>query len=228
MNLLNINFISIHPQFIESYLQFGVFKSARDKKLINIKNINLRDYAVDSRGTVDDRPYGGGDGMVLRPEPLAKAVESLKPSTVILTSPQGLHWQQDHAHSFKQRKNESITFIAGRFSGVDERFIEQYVDLEVSIGDFILSGGELASLVICDSIIRLIPKVLGHPDSAKDDSFARNFSGGLEHPVYTRPEVFNKSKVPEVLLSGHHKKILTWQALKRLERTKHKRPDLQT
>lgn len=218
--------ITIHPAFIDAYLKFGTLKSAMKKKAAEVIPINLRDFAIDRHGTVDDRPYGGGDGMVMRPEPLAAAIQSLpnKPH-VILTSPKGKVWQQSDTHRLLAIE-KPIAIVCGRFSGVDERFISNYVDEECSLGDFVMSGGELAALAILDSVLRLIPGVLGDERSPQVDSFTPAFGGGLEYPLYTKPEIFEGLAVPDVLRSGDHKKIEDWRSKESLAQTKKKRPDL--
>src|SRR5690606_4368897 len=182
----SFTFITIHPDFVEAYRRFGVMRSAEEKQLAAVRVVNLRDFAVDKHGTVDDMPYGGGDGMVMRPEPLAAAVDGVRASEpkvrVILTSPAGKLWQQKDACDFAA-SNESFVFVCGRFAGVDQRFIDRYVDDEYSLGEFVLSGGELPALAMADSILRFVPGVLGHEQSASQDSFAEGFGGGLEHPL---------------------------------------------
>jgi tRNA (guanine37-N1)-methyltransferase len=223
---MDIHFVSIHPKFIEAYWQFGTFKSAQDKNLANLYSINLRDFAVDKHGSVDSRPYGGGDGMVLRPEPLANAVKAIPNNPyVILTSPRGKIWQQSDAERLRVI-GRPLVFICGRFGGVDERFIENYADEEISIGNFILSGGELAALSVCDSILRLVPGVLGHEESSQIDSFSKKLGGQLEHSLFTKPPVFEDREVPPILLSGHHKAIEDWRLQESQRLTKKHRPDL--
>ncbi|MBI2602801.1 MAG: tRNA (guanosine(37)-N1)-methyltransferase TrmD [Deltaproteobacteria bacterium] len=218
--------ITIHPSFIEAYLNFGTLKSAIDKKVARITPMNLRDFAVDRHGTVDSRPFGGGDGMVMRPEPLAAAIKSLPERPyVILTSPQGKVWKQNDARRL-QALARPIALICGRFGGVDERLISHYVDEEISLGDFVMSGGELAALAILDSILRLSPGVLGDQRSPELDSFTPAMAGLLEHPLYTKPEVFEGLSVPDVLRSGDHRKIEEWKKRESLAQTKKKRPDL--
>lgn len=223
---MNIHFISIHPKFIKAYTEFGTFKAAQDKGLARIHTINLRDYAVDEHGSVDSRPYGGGDGMVLRPEPLAHAVQAIadKPY-VILPSPRGKTWKQSEAQRLLEI-DRPIVFICARFGGVDERFISHYVDEEISMGDFILSGGELAALSIVDSVLRFLPGVLGHGESAQIDSFSEKLSGQLEHPLYTKPPVFEEEAVPSVLVSGNHQAIEEWRKQASESLTEKYRPDL--
>jgi tRNA (guanine37-N1)-methyltransferase len=222
----DIYFVSIHPKFIESYFSFGVFKSILDKQVLKLHSINLRDYAVDKHGSVDSRPYGGGDGMVLRPEPLANAVSAIPNDPyVILTSPRGKIWEQTDAHRFLNMKRP-LVFICGRFGGVDERFISNYVDEEISIGNVILSGGELPALLMVDSLLRLMPGALGHEESAEKDSFCESLQGRLEHPLYSKPAVFENQEPPPVLLSGNHKAIEEWRKQESERLTKKFRPDL--
>ncbi len=187
---------------------------------------NIRGYAEDKHAMTDDRPYGGGEGMVMKPEPLAAAVRDVResaarPGRVILLSPQGRPYNQKKAEELAQQ--EQLILVCGRYEGVDERFCSRYVDEEVSIGDYILTGGELAALVLVDSITRLVPGVLGCADSAEQDTFSR---GGLKHPQYTRPRIFEGSEVPEVLLSGDHGAIAEWRLIAGVRQTLKKRPDL--
>jgi tRNA (guanine37-N1)-methyltransferase len=225
-----ITFISVQPELIASYCAFGVFRRAQAQGQIAIKNINLRDFAIDRHGSIDARPYGGGDGMVMRPEPLAAAVEAVRrqaeiPPLVILPSPQGQLWRQQTAGEL-QTTGRDLILICGRFGGVDQRFIDRYVDYEFSLGDFVISGGELAALAMVDSLLRLEPGILGHQDSAAEDSFGAALNGGLEYPLYTKPEVFEGETVPPVLLSGDHKAIATWRREQAEAVTRRKRPDL--
>jgi tRNA (guanine37-N1)-methyltransferase len=218
-------FVTIHPDFIESYFEFGVFQAAKKKELAQFKTINLRDFAVDKHGSVDDHPYGGGDGMVLRPEPLRDAVKTNPSDRVICLTPSGKLWNQREALSFAE-ESKSVTFVCGRFGGMDQRFIESYVTDEYSLGDYILSGGELAALCMADSILRFIPGVLGNSESAAQDSFSEQLDGMLEYPLYTRPQVFEDKEVPSVLLSGDHQKIAEWRRDQCRTRTLQRRPDL--
>lgn len=222
---MNIHIISIHPKFIESYMQFGTFKAAQDKDLVSIQAVNLREYAVDKHGSIDSKPYGGGDGMVLRPEPLAAAVNAIENSYVILTSPRGKIWQQSDAQRLLTLA-KPLVFVCGRFGGVDERFITNYVDEEISIGNFILSGGELAALSMVDSLLRLIPGVLGNEDSSQIDSFSQKLGGQLEHPLFSKPPIFENIEVPPVLLSGNHQAIEDWRKQESEKLTAKLRPDL--
>ena len=186
--------ITIHPDFVDAYRRFGVLRSAEEQGLARVRAVHLRDFAVDRHASVDDRRYGGGEGMVLRPEPLAAAIhaaaaESLVKPRVLLTSPQGRAWEQSAAEQFASCE-QPLVIICGRFGGVDQRLIDRYVDEEWSLGDFVLAGGELPALAMVESILRLIPGVLGDRESAACDSFGEVFAGGLEHPLYTRPPVW--------------------------------------
>lgn len=213
---MKFNIITIFPNILDSYLQEGMIKRALDKKAIKIKPHNLRDFTTDKHKTVDDTVYGGGAGMLLKIEPLYKAIKKIagrKKATgkkIILLSAQGKTWNQSLAQKYSKLKE--ITFICGRYEGVDER-IKGFIDEEVSIGDYVLTGGELGALVIIDSVSRLLPKVLGNSDSLKDES--HNQDGLLEYPQYTKPAVFKagnkKLAVPEVLMSGNHKLIEDWK-----------------
>lgn len=223
---MQIAVLTIHPDFIAAYQRFGVLRAARERQVATVDAVALRDFAVDKHGSVDDRPFGGGDGMVMRPEPLAQALASLGGKRrVILTSPAGKPWTHREAARLAAA-GDDLAFVCGRFAGVDQRFIDAYVDEQFSCGDVVLSGGELPALMMIDSILRLLPGVLGHPDSAKQDSFADGFAGGLEHPLYTRPPVFEGRAVPEVLMSGDHEKIAVWREDEARRRTAVMRPDL--
>lgn len=221
--------ITVHPRIVDAYNQFGVFAAADSKGIARVSPLNLRDYAVDRHGSVDDSPYGGGDGMVLRPEPLAAAIDGLgaqgvKPR-VLLTSPAGRPWV--HAEAVQLAASEEpIAIVCGRFGGIDQRFIERYVDAEYSVGDVVLAGGELPALMMIESILRLVPGVLGHAESAALDSFGEALDGGLEHPLYTRPPEFQGLKVPAVLMSGDHAAIAAWRRAEALKKTRARRPDL--
>jgi tRNA (guanine37-N1)-methyltransferase len=218
--------VTVHPRFVDAYKTFGVVRAAQEKRVAELHAIDLRDYAVDKHGSVDDSPYGGGDGMVMRPEPLAAAIEALpERPKVLLTSPAGKPWTQAEAVRLSQETGP-LLIVAGRFAGVDQRFIDRYVDEEFSAGDFVLAGGELPALMMLDSMLRLLPGVLGHQDSAHMDSFAPGFAGGLEHPLYTRPPEFQGLAVPPVLLSGDHEAIKAWRMAESRRRTEERRPDL--
>jgi len=210
----------------KSPFEESIIKRALQKKLIEIHLHNLRDFATDAHRTTDDAPFGGGAGMVMKVEPIYRALNYIKEKTgkkarVILLSPQGRTFNQEVA--LELAKEENIILICGRYEGVDERVREHLVDDEVSIGDYVLSGGEIAAMVIVDTVARLIPGVLGNESSIKEDSFYR---GLLDYPQYTRPAEFMGWKVPQVLRSGNHKKIREWRIKKMLEKTLERRPDL--
>ena len=217
--------LTIFPDLLDSPLDESILKRAQEKGQIKVNLINIRDFAFDRHKTTDDRPFGGGEGMVMKPEPLALAVEKTRKNhpagKVVLLSPQGLKY--DQAIARRLSKAPHLILVCGRYEGVDERFREKYVDEEISLGDFILTGGELAAMVIIDSVTRLLPGVLGCTDSAEKDTFSRNL---LKHPQYTRPRVFNDSGVPEELLSGNHELIATYRFLASIKRTLQRRPEL--
>ena len=219
---LKIEIITLFPEVFAPF-DYSIVKRAREKGLVEINVVNLRDFTTDKHRTVDDRPYGGGPGMVMRPEPLFKAVESLRTpeSKVILMAPQGEVFKQKTACELKDESH--LIFICGHYEGIDDRVRQALVDFEISIGDFVLSNGNLAAMIVADAVIRLIPGALGCEMSAETESFSE---GLLEHPQYTRPEVFRGMEVPEVLLSGNHEKIEEWRKQKSLNLTKKKRPDL--
>lgn len=206
---MKINIITLFPQLIEPHLEYLPFKKAFQKKLLKINLINLRDFALDSYGTVDGKPYGGGVGMLLRVEPVANALESIinypKKTRSILLTPKGKKYNQKKARELA--KLTDITFVCGRYEGVDAR-VEKLVDESISLGDFILSGGELGALTIMESVIRLLPGVLEKEEAVKKESFSSDL---LEYPQYTRPEEYKGMKVPQILLSGDHKKIAQWR-----------------
>lgn len=226
MTLKRLSYLTIFPPIIEHYLSASLLGKAIEKGILESTVVDLRDFAENKSGSIDDRVYGGGPGMVFRPEPLAKAIRSLKekdPSIlVIYPSPSGRVFSQEEAKRLV-RDHESLFFICGRYEGIDERIIEKEVDLELSLGDFILAGGELPALAISEACARLIPGVIGHADVHKEESFS---DGLLEYPHYTRPELFEGMAVPDVLLSGHHEEIRKWRAEMSLKRTSNRRPDL--
>lgn len=233
-------FITVHPDFVASYSQFGVMKAASEKQICSLHFIDLRDFAVDKHGSIDAPPFGGGDGMVLRIEPLVAALQQVHPQLAVVKSqrqisaslplvvcptPSGKWFH--HADSVALSLNQhDLVFICGRFAGIDQRFLDHFVDIEYSLGDFVISGGELASLAIADSVLRQIPGVLGHGESAQNDSFAEGTAGLLEASQYTRPQDYHGLRVPEALLSGHHGQIATWRQEDSLAKTKKRRPDL--
>jgi tRNA (guanine37-N1)-methyltransferase len=215
--------ITIFPEYFAGILKIGILRIAQEKKILNVTLINLRDFAMDSYRTVDDYPYGGGSGMIMKPEPIFQAVESVKreDSYVILTSPQGRRFEQNLAKELSQK--EHLIFICGRYKGVDERVREFLADEEISLGDFILAGGEAVCSVILEAVVRLIPGVVGDEESVATDSFV---SGILDAPYYTRPADYRGYRVPEILLSGDHQKIRVWRRKEALRRTLLRRPDL--
>lgn len=218
---MKFQIITIFPQMFESLRQDGVVGQAIKRGLIELEIVNPRDFTPDLHRSVDDRPFGGGDGMVMMPEPLEKAIKSLsKPGRVLATSPQG--GLLTDAKVQELAKMPVLTLICGRYAGVDQRILNHYVDEEISIGDFVLSGGELAAQVIIDSVSRFIPGVLGHEDSAQKDSLTQ---GHFEAPLFTKPREFLGQSVPDILLSGHHEKIQEWRLVVGLLKTLQKRPE---
>ena len=220
---MNINIITLFPEIFEA-LNYGLLGQAIDREDIKINIFNLREHQINQHGQVDDKPYGGGEGMVLMAEPLERSLMDIPDDIlgkVINLSPQGTLLDHDKAKELSSLKN--ITIISGRYEGIDERFISQYVDEEISIGNFILSGGEFAALSLIDSLSRFIPGVIGNKKSVDKDSLSQ---GLLKGPVFTRPENFNSEPVPEILLSGDHKKIQEWKDDQALIRTFKRRPEL--
>lgn len=235
---MTFHIITLFPQMFEGVFASSIVKRAQDQNKIKINLLNLRDFGQGKHQAVDDKPYGGGAGMVLKPDVLAQAVKSMKISNlpasrgkklkIILTSPSGKLHTQSKAQELSQL--DDLIIICGHYEGVDQRFIDKYVDEEISIGDFILTGGEIPAMVIVDSITRLLPGVLKKPEATLNESFTMNYElrtqNLLEHPHYTRPEVFERKKVPQVLLSGNHRQIAEWRHQKSLSKTKKVRPDL--
>ncbi|NIM20738.1 MAG: tRNA (guanosine(37)-N1)-methyltransferase TrmD [Candidatus Latescibacteria bacterium] len=224
---MKANVITIFPDVMEEILSMGMLGVAQKKGLLQYKLVNPRDFTKDAHRTVDDVPYGGGAGMVMMAPPIIEAVESLSlppGSPVILMSPAGKRFDQDLAK--RLAGHPEITFICGRYKGVDERVRELVVTEEVSIGDFILSGGELAAAVCIEAMVRLLENVLGNEDSRDTDSFATKRGHLLDCAYYTRPAEYRGSKVPDVLLSGNHKEIEKWRERSSLEKTRALRPDL--
>ncbi len=208
---MRVQIITLFPGMFEGVLNSSMLWKAQENKLVEYRVINLRDYGIGPRKQVDDTPYGGGDGMVLRPEPLFAAVEAAKKSDpdakVLLMTPRGEVFNQELAREFAATE-AGLIIICGRYEGYDERIVT-LVDKEISVGEYILTGGELPAMIVTDAVTRLIPGVLGGETSAELESF--NQSGEIEHPHYTKPEEFQGLKVPEVLLSGHHDKIQKWR-----------------
>lgn len=219
---MNIHYLTLFPEMYDGVLNSSILKRAKDKGIVDYNLINFRDYSNSKHNKVDDYPYGGGAGMVLKPEPVFEAMDDLEVDNarVILLCPQGAPFNQKMAEDLSTE--EDIVFICGHYEGYDER-IRTLVTDEVSIGDYVLTGGELASMTMTDAIVRLIPDVIGRQESHEQDSFS---TGLLEHPHYTRPREYRGMKVPEVLLSGDHKKIEEWRRDESLKRTRERRPDL--
>ena len=217
--------ITIFPEIFREVFEFGIVRRAVDAGLIDIRINDLRDYTHDRHRQVDDRPFGGGAGMVMKPEPLFRAVESLTAQApdarTVLLSPQGRLFDQQSAEEFA--REATVVLICGRYEGVDERVIEHLVSDEVSIGDYVLSGGEIPAMVVIDAVTRLIPGALGCGESAVRESFS---TGLLDHPQYTRPPEYRGMRAPDVLLSGNHAEIEVWRRRKALEKTLRRRPDL--
>lgn len=219
---MDIHIITLFPDMFEGVFRESIIARAIARKLVTIGIINLREYGMGPHRVVDDTPYGGGGGMILKPEPIAGALDSL-PSRghVILTTPRGRPFTQDDA--LRLSREPVITILCGHYEGVDERVSELFVDEELSIGDYVLTGGELPAMVMTDAMVRLIPGVLGKDSLDTGDS---HYQGLLEHPHYTRPRRFMGLSVPDILLSGNHEEIRAWRERKSLERTRDVRPDL--
>lgn len=222
---MHIDIITVLPQLLESPFQHSILKRAIEKGLVEVNLINLRDYSTQKQKSVDDYAFGGGAGMVMSIEPIANCINSLKLERVydevIYTSPDGETFSQRTANHLSTLKN--IIILCGHYKGVDQRVRDHFVTREISIGDYVLSGGELAAAVICDSVIRIIPGAISDETSALTDSFQDNL---LAPPVYTRPADYNGWRVPDILISGHAEKIEDWRYEQSLERTKKRRPDL--
>jgi tRNA (guanine37-N1)-methyltransferase len=217
--------LTIFPEMFDPFWAHGIIRKAIEEQKILTSAINIRDYAEDRHQVTDDRPYGGGSGMVMKPEPLAGAIRSAartvpEAKTVLLT-PQGSVFDQGMARELAS--SDGLILVCGRYEGVDERVCHDLIDYEISTGDYVLTGGELAAMIVIDAVTRLIPGVLGGEQAAENDSFA---DGLLEHAHYTRPRIFEGNEVPEVLLSGHHLEIDRWRLESSLMRTLLKRPDL--
>lgn len=222
---MRFDILTLFPRLFEPFLEEGVLGRAVKKGLIDIRLIDIRSFARGRHRVTDDRPYGGGNGMVMKPGPLYRALRSIERdrerSSVILLTPQGERF--DQAMARKLTRLDHLVLVCGRYEGVDERIRSHYVDMEISIGDYILSGGEPGAMVVIDAVGRLVPGVLGGEKSSTEDSFEQ---GLLEYPHYTRPRVFEGEEVPPVLLSGDHEKIRSWRRAESLKRTQERRPDL--
>jgi tRNA (guanine37-N1)-methyltransferase len=232
---MRIDIVTLFPEICRAPLSESIMKRAQENRIIDLHIHNLRDWTTDKHHVVDDAPFGGGQGMVMKPEPIFAAVEDLKRRTsnakeskvenreskVVLMSPTGRRLDQEMARQLSQELH--LIIISGHYEGVDHRVIEHLVDFEISIGDYVLTNGAIAAVVLVDSIVRLLPGTLGHEQSAADDSFS---NGLLEAPQYTRPADFRGLKVPEVLLSGNHAEIAKWRKEQATKRTRENRPDL--
>ncbi|GMR17111.1 MAG: tRNA (guanosine(37)-N1)-methyltransferase TrmD [Gammaproteobacteria bacterium] len=223
---MQLQVVSLFPQMVQAIAQFGVVGRAIERGLVSLDCVNPRDFTQDVHRTVDDRPYGGGPGMVMKYEPLAAALQAARQAAgdgaaVIYLSPQGRVLDQALVREYAARPG--LILLAGRYEGIDERLVQSQVDEELSLGDFVLSGGEIAAMAVIDAVVRLLPGVLGDADSAAQDSF---MEGLLDYPHYTRPEVVEGQAVPPVLLSGDHRKIAAWRLQQALGRSFVRRPDL--
>ncbi|MFM2343878.1 MAG: hypothetical protein RLZZ210_486 [Pseudomonadota bacterium] len=230
---MNFDVITIFTQMFESISEYGVSSRALKQNLWQLNLHNPRDFTHDKYQRIDDRPYGGGAGMVMMPQPLYETLSHIQQSSyyvqkpkaknlTVMLSPDGKTFNHNIAKDWL-KNYDNITLICGRYEGIDQRFIDKYVDESISIGDIVLSGGELAAMIIIDSIVRLIPDALGNAESAQQDSFENNL---LDYPHYTKPEIWQDMPVPEVLMSGHHAKINQWRKEQSIQKTKKKRPDL--
>jgi tRNA (guanine37-N1)-methyltransferase len=240
---MKIDIVTLFPEICRAPLNESMMKRAQEKRIVDVQIHNLRDWTTDKHHIVDDAPFGGGQGMVMKPEPIFAAVEDLKRQTlnaqrstpnaqsniklqtpkIILMSPTGRRFDQQMAAQLSQELH--LIIVCGHYEGVDHRVIEHLIDMEISIGDYILTNGAIAAVVFVDAIVRLLPGTLGHEQSAVDDSFSSERSG-LEGPQYTRPAKFRGWKVPEVLLSGNHAEIAKWRKEQAMKRTRENRPDL--
>ena len=219
---LNVKILTIFPEIFPGFLGTSLTGRALKDGIWSMEAVNIRDYAFDKHGSVDDTPCGGGAGMIMRPDVLGNAIDhNYKGGKIIYMSPRGQVLTQQKVHELS--KADNLTIICGRFEGIDERVLEEYNIEELSIGDYILTGGEQAAMIMLDAVVRLLPNVLGNAASTENESFE---NGLLEYPQYTRPIEWKNRKVPEVLLSGHHENVAKWQKEKALQITKERRPDL--
>lgn len=227
MNRLDIHVLTLFPEMIDSFLRFGILKRAHERDLVRVSTADIRKFAIDRYGTVDDTPYGGGAGMVMRADVLAACLCSLDPVKerrglpVIYLSPQGKRFDQEYANRLSMLPEFAL--VCGRYRGVDERFIERYVTDELSIGDYVLSGGEVAAMAVIEAVARLVPGVMNDFESGIGDSFQ---DGLLDCPWYTRPPEFEGLRVPDVLMSGDHARIARWRERESVARTRARRPDI--
>ncbi len=219
---MKFEILSLFPEIIDSFFTSSIMAKAVEKGIIDYSLVNIRDFALDKHKTCDDAPYGGGAGMVLKPEPLALALDAVegKRKRVIYPSPSGIAFNQNEAK--RLAKYDELVFVCGRYEGIDQRIIDMYVDEEISIGDYVISSGEISTLVIIDAVYRLLEGVISS-DSLLEESF---IDGLLEYPQYTRPFDFKGLTVPDVLISGHHAKIVEWRRNERIKKTRKNRPDI--
>ena len=220
---LQIDIVTIFPRMLDGILGESILKRAQEAGLVQIRCVNLRDFATGAHLTTDDRPYGGGPGMVMKPEPVFKAVDALRrPETkVLLMTPQGVPFKQ--ATALALSKESHLVILCGHYEGVDERIREALVDQEISIGDYVLTNGAIAAAIVVDAVVRLLPGALGGEGAADDESFT---TGRLEYPQYTRPPVYRGMAIPDVLASGNHAEIAKWRRAQSLARTQARRPDM--
>jgi tRNA (guanine37-N1)-methyltransferase len=223
--MIELDILTIFPDSIKTFLKEGIFRIAQEKGLAKIRVFDLRNWTDDKHRTVDDRPYGGGPGMIMKIEPIDRAIKDLRKlgSKVVVMTPRGEKLTQKVLKSFIEQEHSHYIILAGHYEGIDERVYDTLVDYEISIGDYVLSGGELPSLVFVDGMIRLVEGVLGNEESKEKESFEDDL---LEYPQYTRPESYDGSKVPDVLLGGNHKEIEKWRKKQSKKLTKSRRPDL--
>ena len=221
--MFKVKIFTLYPEYFPGPFDIGICKKAFEKKLWDLKLINIRDYADDKHKTVDDTPYGGGVGMLMRPDVVAKSLDANleEKETIYYLTPKGKIFNQNIAQDIV--KKNKVNILCGHFEGVDQRVLDSRNVEEISIGDFILSGGEMASFVVLDTVLRLVPGVLGNLNSTKDESFE---NGLLEYPQYTKPQIWEKLSVPDILLSGDHNKIKSWRLSQSEAITRHRRPDL--
>lgn len=220
---MKIDILTLFPTMLEEVFSYSIIGRAIKNKLVELNYINIRDFSEDKHRRVDDYPFGGGPGMIMKPEPIYKAIESVRKtnSRVIYLTPKGKVYNQSLAKELS--KEQHLILLCGHYEGIDNRIVENYIDEEISIGDYVLTGGEISAMVVVDSVARLIPGVLSSEESFEEES---HYNGLLEYPQYTRPRVFRGHQVPEVLLSGNHKKIEEWRMYQSLKLTYLRRPDL--
>lgn len=220
---MKIDILTLFPEFFSNFYNWSIIGRAIDNEIVQIRSTNIRDFSKNKHRKVDDYPFGGGPGMVMTPEPIFRAINSVKndDSKIIYLSPQGKKLNQKIVNNLS--KEEHLVLLCGHYEGIDNRIIDNYVDEEISIGDYVLTGGEIPAMVLIDSIIRLLPGVLNSEESYSDES---HYNGLLEYPQYTRPREFNNLAVPDILLSGNHEKIRQWKYYQSLKTTLLKRPDL--